>query len=201
MIGLLRSELYRTFALRSSWVSIAASIMLGVLFGIFDDAFWSLFAGLGSFGLAVMTTAQHYQHRTALLLFLGRPHRLLVLAAQCVAAAVVALFIALVSGISILDWGEGDKYRATLTVVPLIAVLGVAAASVVRRPLWLLGGAAGWLVFVEGLFGRLESPLPFTAFLTAASTGDDRMLLIFAAWTGAALLAAVIAIRRDLTGD
>ena len=38
-------------------------------------------------------TAQHYQHRTALLLFLGRPRRPQVLAAQFAAlvAAVVAI--------------------------------------------------------------------------------------------------------------
>jgi hypothetical protein len=200
MIGLLRSELYRTLMIRSGWVSIAATVALGLGFGIFDVAFWSLFAGLGSFGLAVMTTAQHYQHRPAVLLFLGRPRRLLVLTAQCLSAALVATGIALVSGVGVLNWGENDKYRATLAVVPLIAVFGVAAATVVRRPLWLLGAAAGWLVFVEGLFGRLESPLPFTAFLSAAG-GDEHFLLIFAGWTAAALLGAVIAIRRDLTGD
>lgn len=200
MIGLLRSELYRTFALRSGWVSIGVTVALGLIFGIFDTAFWSLFAGLGSFGLAVMLTAQHYQHRTALLLFLGRPRRVLVLAAQCLSAAIMATVIAVVSGLGAINWGDLAEYRSTLAAVPLVAVFGVATASVVRRPLWLLGAAAGWVIFVEGLFGRLASPLPFSAFLGAAA-GDTHLLLVFAAWTGAALLGAVIAIRRDLTGD
>jgi hypothetical protein len=94
----------------------------------------------------------------------------------------------------------GGQYRATLTAVPLAAIFGVANATVIRRPIWLLGGYAGWLLFVEGLIGKLESPLPFSSFPTAA-TGDPRHLLILLGWTVAALLAAVWSITRDLTGD
>jgi hypothetical protein len=200
MIAVLRSEMYRTLALRSGWVSIAASVTLGVLFGWFDTAFWSLFAGLGTFGLAVVTTAQHYQHRTALLLFLGRPRRLQVLAAQCVNAAGLAVAITVVSGLLVVKTGDGSWFLSTLVTVPLMAVFGVANATVVRHPLWLFAGYAGWLIFVEALIGRLESPLPLSAFLQAAK-GDDRYLLAFAGWTVAALVAAIVSIRRDLTGD
>lgn len=200
MIAVLRSELYRTLTLRSGWVSILLSIALGIAFGWFDTAFWSLFAGLGSFGLAVATTAQHYQHRTSLLLFLGHPRRLQVLAAQCVNAAAIAIAIAVISGLPVLYAGDDGQFGSTLAVVPLIAIFGVACATVVRHPLWLFAGAAGWLIFVEGLIGKLEGPLPFAAFLEAA-VGDTRYLLVFAAWTGGALLAAAVSIRRDLTGD
>ncbi|MGX6606419.1 hypothetical protein ACWKSP_30470 [Micromonosporaceae bacterium Da 78-11] len=200
MIAILRSEIYRTLILRSGWVSIAGSIALGISFAFFDTAFWSLFAGLSAFGMAVVTTAQHYQHRTALLLFLGRPRRLGVLAAQCVSAAGLALALAAVSGLGVVRAGDAPEFRATLAVVPLMAVFGVANATVVRRPLWLFAGYAGWLVFVEGLLGRLEGPLPFAAFLEAAG-GDRHYLLVFAGWTAAALLAAGFSISRDLNGD
>jgi ABC-2 type transport system ATP-binding protein len=200
MIAVLRSEVYRTLALRSGWVSIAVSIFLGVLFGWFDTAFWSLFAGLGAFGLAVVTTAQHYQHRTAVLLFLGQPRRLRILAAQCVGAAGFAVVIAVVSGLPVLSDDDADRFLSTLLVVPLMAVFGVANATVVRHPLWLFSGYAGWVVFIEALIGKLEGPLPFAAYL-AAATGDHLFLLIFAGWTTAAVLAAVLSIRRDLSGD
>ena len=200
MIGVLRSELYRTLTIRSGWLSIAGSISLGIGFAWFDTAFWALFAGLSALGMAVVTTAQHYQHRTALLLFLGRPRRLQVLAVQCVSAAGLALFVAAISGLPTTKAGDGPDYRATLTVVPLMAVFGVANATVVRRPLWLFAGYAGWLVFVEGLIGHLEGPLPFAAFLSAAE-GNAHYLLVFAGWTAGALVLAGFSITRDLTGD
>ena len=203
MIRVLRSELYRTLSIRSSWVSIAATIALGLLFGTFSVDFWALFAGLGAFAIASMTTAQHYQHRTALLLFLGEPHRLRTLAAQCVAAAVVTTVTAALSGLVVLGTGgtgDNEQFRATLTAVPILAVFSVAVATVVRRPTWLLAGAVAWLIFVEGLIGKLRYPLPFSAYLTA-STGKSANLLIFAAWTAAALIAAALTIRRDVTGD
>jgi len=199
MIAVLRSELYRTMAIRSGWVATALIIALGVAFAAFDTDFWSLFAGLGAFGLAIVTTAQHYQHRTALLLFLGQPRRLRVLAAQCVTAAGLALIIAAASGFPALSAGD-EQYGATLAVVPLMAVFGVANATVVRHPLWLFAGYAGWLIFVEALIGKLEGALPFAAFLAAAA-GDGHYLLVFAGWTAAALVAAAAAIHRDLTGD
>ena len=54
MIGVLRSELYRTVMLRSGWVSIAGSVALGIGFAFFDTAFWALFAGLSALGTAVV---------------------------------------------------------------------------------------------------------------------------------------------------
>jgi hypothetical protein len=100
----------------------------------------------------------------------------------------------------VLPSGEGEQYLSTVTVVPLMAVYGVANATVVRHPTWLFSGYAGWLLFVELLIGRMESPLPFSSFLGAA-TGRTDALLAFAAWTVAALIAAGWSIRRDLTAD
>jgi hypothetical protein len=201
VIAVLRSELRRTLLIRSSWVSIALTIAIGLTLGVLSVDFWSLFAGVGAFGIAATTTAQHYQHRTAILLFLGRPNRIGTLAAQCVAAAVITEVTAALSGVSV--WaggGEQQQFDTTLLVVPLITFFGVAVATVVRRPTWLLIGSMVWLLFAEGVVGKLRSSLPFSAYLTA-STGDRRQLLIFLAWTAGALLVAAWSINRDLSGD
>ena len=200
MIAVLRSEVYRTLSIPSSWASMAGALIVGALCAWFDENFWTLFAGLGAFGVAVVLTSQHYQHRTAVLLFLGEPRRLRALAAQAVTAMVIATALTAVSGVPVLPAGEGAQYRSTLLVTPLIALFGVANATVLRKPIWLLAGWGAWFVFVEGLIGRLESRLPFTSFLFAA-TGRDRFLIVFLGWTAAAVLAAVWSIRRDLTGD
>ena len=200
MIAVLRSELFRTLSIPSSWASMAGAVILGAMFGWFDENFWTLFAGLGAFGVAVVITSQHYQHRTAVLLFLGQPRRLRALTAQVLTAIVIALALTAFSGLTVLPAGERQQYLDTLTVTPLIALFGVANATVVRKPTWLFVGYGGWLLFVEGLIGRLESPLPFTSFMLA-STGNGRYLLAFTAWTAAATLGAVWSIRRDLTSD
>jgi hypothetical protein len=199
--AVLRSELRRTMMIRSSWVSIAATIAAGLTFGGFSVDFWSLVAGVGAYGIAATTTAQHYQHRTAVLLFLGRPHRLRTLAAQCLAAAIITTITTALSGLLVLsEGGEQPQFDTTLLVVPLITFFGVAVATVVRRPSWVLIGSMVWLIFAEGLLGKLNSPLPFSSFLTA-STGNYQHLLIFLAWTAGALVVAGYSINRDLTGD
>jgi hypothetical protein len=199
--AVLRSELRRTMMIRSSWVSIAATIAAGLTFGGFSVDFWSLVAGVGAYGIAATTTAQHYQHRTAVLLFLGRPHRLRTLAAQCLAAAIITTITTALSGLLVLsEGGEQPQFDTTLLVVPLITFFGVAVATVVRRPSWVLIGSMVWLIFAEGLLGKLNAPLPFSAFLTA-STGNSQHLLIFLAWTAGALVVAGYSINRDLSGD
>ncbi|MEU4690616.1 hypothetical protein [Actinoplanes sp. NPDC023714] len=199
MIAVLRSELHRSFTIRSSWISLAGFTTLAALTGWLSEEFWMLFAGVGAFGIAVMLTAQHYQHRTIILTFLGQPHRLRVLAVQCLVAILFALLLAAVSGIAVAWSGFGRQYVTTLAVIPLIAVFGVANATVVRRPLWLLAGYLGWLLFAEGLIGQLQEPLPFTSFLLAAA-GQPRFQLALLAWTAASLPVAAWFIRRDLAG-
>ncbi|MFY1688638.1 hypothetical protein [Plantactinospora sp. WMMB782] len=200
MIALVRSELYRMATIRSSWVSIAVFGVLGALFGAVNVDAWALLAGMGAFGFGVLGVSQHFQHRTAVLLYLARPNRLTTLLGQLLAGIVVALAFAAVSGVTVLAKGDLTQYRNTLTVVPLLAVFGAANAAVLRRPTWLFLGYAGWFVFVEGLLGRLTAPLPFSSFLGAAG-GDRTSLLVAAAWTLLALLAAALAIHRDVTTD
>lgn len=199
MIDVLRSELYRSVTIRSSWISLAGFAALAALAGWFSEEFWMLFAGLGAFGIAVMITAQHYQHRTVILVFLGRPYRLRVLAAQCLVAILYALVLAAISGVAVASSGFLARYLSTLAVVPLIAIFGVSNATIVRRPLWLLAGYLGWFIFAEGLIGRLEEPLPFTSFLYAA-TGDSTFRWALLAWTAASLPVAAWSIRRDMSG-
>ncbi|MDG4790661.1 hypothetical protein O7626_32935 [Micromonospora sp. WMMD1102] len=200
MIALVRSELYRMATIRSSWVSIAVFGVLGALFGAVNVDAWALLAGMGAFGFGVLGVSQHFQHRTAVLLYLARPNRLTTLLGQLLAGIVVAVGFAAVSGLPVLAKGDLTQYRNTLAIVPLLAVFGATNAAVLRRPTWLFLGYAGWFVFVEGLLGRLTAPLPFSSFLGAAG-GDRTSLLVAAAWTLLALLAAAITVHRDVTTD
>jgi hypothetical protein len=50
------------------------------------------------------------------------------------------------------------------------------------------------------MYGELQEPLPFSAYLDAAS-GDVGKLLILVGWTVATIIGAMVAIRRHLTGD
>ncbi|MET0422288.1 MAG: hypothetical protein ABW046_00340 [Actinoplanes sp.] len=200
MIALLRSELYRTTTLRSSWLSMACFAALGIGTGWFSEQFWTVFTAAGAFAVAAVTTAQHYQYRTAVLLFLGVPNRVVVLAAQCLVAALLAEVTAAASGLFVLGAGEADIYRTTLIAVPLIAVFGVANATVVRRPTWLFAGYGGWFIAVEGVLGKFQSRLPISSMLIGAS-GNTRYLLAFIGWTVLALAGAIWSIRRDLSSD
>ncbi|WDZ85859.1 hypothetical protein [Micromonospora cathayae] len=200
MFAVIRSDLHRTATIRSSRIFLLAFVVLGLLIGWVNADSWGLVAGMAAFGLAAMIVAQHHQHRTAVLLHLAVPRRMSVLAGQLIAAAVVTTALVAASGLTLLAGGEADRYRNLLTVVPLMAVFGAAGVTVVRRSTWFFFGCAGWFVFVEGLVGRLQTPLPFTAFLSAGS-GDVRGLLLASGWTALAVIAAGFALGRDLTGD
>ena len=198
MIAVFRSELHRTLTVPSSWISIGAAVLLGMSFALFSADFWSLFAALGVFGIAVVTTTQHYQHRTAMLLFLGQPKRWQALAAQCLATILVGLMVAAVSGLTTIISGDLQQFAGTMAAVPLLAVFGVASATTLRRPVPLFIGYGTWFVFAEGLAFRFRQPLPFTTFMSAAG-GNPRGLVFFAGWTVAALVVAIWTIHRDLT--
>jgi len=200
MISILRSELYRTATIRSSSVSLTVLILLGLLLGAVNIDAWALMAGMGAFGFAAMIVAQHYQHRTAFLLYLSQPRRMVVLGGQLVAAIVVATAFVATSGLAVLIRGESGPYKDLLTMVPIAAILAGSCASIVRRSTWLLLGCAGWFVFVEGLIGRLKLPLPFTALISAGA-GETRGLVIAALWAAVAVAVASLSIGRDLTGD
>ncbi|GLY06702.1 hypothetical protein [Actinoplanes sp. NBRC 101535] len=194
------SELYRILTVRSSWISILGFAFLGVATAWFSPEFWSMFAGMGGFGVAALTTAQHYQHRTVVLLLLGRPRRVRALIVQSVTAALLTIPPAAVSGLAVLRDGTPGSYLWTLAAVPVMAVFGVAGATVVRRPVWLLAGWGLWLLVVEGLLGQLDAPLPFSAYLSAAA-GDRHGFGVLLLWAGAGFLAGAVSIRRDLSGD
>jgi ABC-2 type transport system ATP-binding protein len=201
MIALIRSELYRTATIRSSWVSIALFGALAASFGVLSAYWWALFAGIGAFGIAVFTVARHYQHRTAALLYLARPKRFPVLLAQVISAVVISWVFTAVTGITaVLKDGNEATYRHTLAVVPIMAVFGAAAAAVVRRSSWLLYGFAVWFVLVEGLIGQMKWPLPISSYLDAAR-GDPYGLEVFVVWAAGTLAVAALMLRRDFAAD
>jgi hypothetical protein len=199
MTAVLRSELYRVLTTRSSWVTLALATAAAAMFGFLGPDSWALMAGLGAFAVAAIVTTSNYQHGTVVLLYLGQPRRLRALAAQALVGVVLATGTAALSGLFALGVAT-DRYAATMVVVPLMALFGVANAVLIRHPTWLLAGWGGWVVFVEGVISRFEQPLPFTAY-ERAGAGEPRYVAIFALWTLAALVLAVVAVRRDVAAD
>jgi len=200
MIAVVRSELYRLSTVRSSAMSLALFAGLGICLSMIGSDFWALLAGVGAFGFGATGISQHYQHRTAVLLYLARPQRIRVLLAQLVTALLVSLGFTLVSGLLVLIQGNPERYLITVLVAPIMALLGAAGAAVARSATFLFVGFATWILFVEAMYGRMQEPLPFSAYLDAAS-GDPRKLLILLGWTLAAIVGASLAVRRDLNGD
>jgi hypothetical protein len=200
MIAVVRSDLYRLFTIRSSAVALAVLGAAGNFFGVISADMWALLAGVGAFGFGVTGMTQHYQHRTAVLLYLARPRRASVLLGQLVTTVIVGFGFAALSGVSVLLHGDLDVYLRTLMVVPIMAVLGAATAAIVRRAVPLVVGFGVWVIFIEAMFGKMEQPLPFSAYLDAA-TGNVEKLLILLGWTLAAVLGALVAVHRDLNGD
>lgn len=200
MITVVRSELYRLATIRSSAISLAVFTGLGIVLSMIGSDFWALLAGVGAFGLGVTGVSQHYQHRTAVLLYLARPQRIRVLLAQLVTTLIVGTGFAVVSGLLVLIQGNRERYLITLVVAPLMALLGAAAAAIVRSATFLFIGFATWVLFVEAMYGKMQEPLPFSAYLDAAS-GDPKKMLILLGWTLAAMIGAAFAIQRDLNGD
>jgi hypothetical protein len=203
MLTLIRSELYRMATIRSSWVSIALFATLAASFGVLDAYWWAMFAGIGAFGISALTVGQHFQHRTAALLYLARPKRFPVLLAQVITTVAVSWGLAALTGITpyVNDGIRGElTYRHTMLVVPVMAVFAAATAAIVRRSSWLILGFAIWFVVVEGLVGQLKWWLPFSAYLKA-SGGDAFGLELFIFWAVVAVAAALPLLARDLPAD
>ncbi|MBF9127606.1 hypothetical protein I0C86_01130 [Plantactinospora sp. S1510] len=196
----MRSELYRVATIRSSWVSILVFGVVGLLLGAVNSDAWALLVGMGAYGLSAMIVSQHYQHRTAVLLYLAKPRRVVVLVGQVVTAVIVTVGVVAVSGLTVALNGDPNRYGNLLATLPVVAVFGAATAAIVRRSTWLFLGAACWFVFVEGLVGRLRAPLPFSTFL-GAGAGDPRSLVIAGGWTVMAVVVAMVAVGRDHTGN
>ena len=200
MIAVVRSELYRLSTVRSSAFSLAICTGAGILLGMIGSDFWALLAGVGAFGFGVTGVSQHFQHRTAVLLYLARPRRVRVLLGQLVTTVIVGVGFTAASGLGVLLQGNQERYLITLMVAPIMAVLGAAAAAIVRSATFLFVGFVAWIIFVEAMYGKLQEPLPFSAYLDAAS-GDMRKLVLLIGWTLATIAGAAFAIRRDLNGD
>jgi phosphatidylglycerophosphatase A len=197
VIAVVTSELYRFATIRSVWVSIVVVMVAAYAVSFFGAPFWGLVVGMGTFAITANVVGSQFAHRTVVLTYLARPNRLVVLAGQIVASALVGAFIALISAIGVRD--EPGLIVDGLIAVPLIAVFAAALATLVRRPLWLILGFVGWLIIVEGVIGQLDYPLPITMFLAAIS-GEQTQLGYFCAWTAGALALAVLLSRRDVTG-
>ena len=200
MIAVVRSELYRLATIRSSALSLAVFTGFGIVLSMVGSDFWALLAGVGAFGLGVTGVSQHYQHRTAVLIYLARPQRIRVLLAQLVTTLIVGTGFTVVSGLLVLIQGNRERYLITLLVAPVMALLGAAAAAIVRSATFLFIGFATWVLFVEAMYGKMQEPLPFSAYLDAAS-GDEKKMLILLGWTLATMIGAAFAIQRDLNGD
>lgn len=200
MTAVVRSELYRLSTVRSSALSLAVFTGAGIVLSMVGSDFWALLAGVGAFGFGATGIAQHYQHRTAVLLYLARPHRIRVLLGQLLTTLIVSLAFTVVSGALVLIQGNRERFLITVVVAPIMALLGAAGAAIARSATFLFVGFATWILFVEAMYGKLQEPLPFSAYLDAAS-GDLGKLLILAGWTLAAMVGAAFAVHRDLNGD
>jgi len=200
MTAVVRTELYRLATVRSWWLSVVGACALTTLVAFGESGPWAGLVGMVTFLFGVVGAAQHYQHRTAFLVFLARPRRLAVLAGQTVAYAAAALLFAAATGLPVLAQGRVDDYACTVLGAPLLAVFAVANAAILRRPIWIIIGWGLWFVIVDALIGRLEIPLPFSSYLNG-SVRDHTMGIALIGWAAVSLGAAGWFIRRDVTGD
>jgi len=201
MIAVIRSEIYRFRTVRSWWLSLIAAAAATAAMGYYGDAAWAGLVGMVTFLLGVVAAGQHYQHRTAVLMFLARPRRVAVLAGQALTYATAAGAFAAVTGIPVLLTGHPDEYLVTVIAAPVMAVFAVANAAILRRPIWIIAGYGVWFAAVEGVAGRLSLPGPFSGYLRGTAQTDLGMLAAFVCWAVLAAAAATWALRRDVTGD
>ena len=200
MIAVMRSELYRLATIRMWWLSILGAGVLTTGVGLLGDAAWALVLGMAVFGFGVVFGTQHYQHRTAVLVFLAKPWRVPVLAGQTLVFALGMTAFAMVTGLPTLA-GDPQSYVLGVMVTPPLAIFAVANAAILRKPIVILAGYGGWFLVVEVLLGQLRLPGPFTAFINAAARSSPLMVFVSAFWAVAATAAAWWAIRRDMAGD
>ncbi|MEV8515366.1 hypothetical protein [Dactylosporangium sp. NPDC051484] len=195
-----QAELYRLGTIRSWWVSLLAGWMLMLLIGVLGAGEWIFVVGLVAFVIGVVGGAQHYQHRTAVLVFLARPHRVVVLAAQALAYGLVAAVVTALGGLTRLVFGDWRTCLWAVLAAALLAVFGLANAVVLRRAIWIIVGYGVWFLVVEAFLGLLARPLPFSSYLGAAS-GRTGALAVLAGWVLASLAAAGALTRRDVNGS
>jgi|1185.fasta_scaffold37564_2 hypothetical protein len=200
MISVLKSELYRLGTIRSWWLSVLGAGVLTTAVTLLGDAAWAVVLGMAVFGFGVVFGTQHYQHRTAVLMFLAQPRRVRALVGQTLVFAFGATAFAVVTGVPMLAV-EPQSYVTTVVVTPFLAIFAVANAAILRRPIFILAGYGGWFFVVEVLLGRLELPGPFTAFLNTAARAQPMMLIPAVFWAMVAAAVASWAVRRDVAGE
>jgi hypothetical protein len=200
MTEVIRAELYRMYTLRSWRLALPAAALICLLAGLADTGAWTFLVGTMVFLLGVVGGAQHYQHRTAILLFLARPKRLTVLAGQAVAYGLVGGAFAGLTGVGALANGDFAQYAFTGIAAALMTVFAVANAAILRRPVWIIIGYGLWFVIVELLIFQGEFPGPFMGYL-AVMISEPMKLLALVFWTVVSLAVAVRAIARDVTGS
>jgi ABC-2 type transport system ATP-binding protein len=197
MIAVAQNELYRLRTVRAWWLTLPAAVALCLTAGMIDQTLWTFVVGAVVFLVGVVGTAQHYQHGTAILLFLARPQRLTVLLGHTLVYAALGAAVAAITGLGLVARQEWSTYGATIGGACLLAAFAVANAAIVRRPVWIISGYGSWLLVGELLLGQLQMPGPFTGYL-AASVEGPASLLILAAWTTLAMLVAARAVERDV---
>jgi hypothetical protein len=200
MIAIMASELYRLGTVRSWWLSLlgAAVLTTGVTF--LGDAPWAVVLGMAVFGFGVVFGTQHYQHRTAVLVFLARPRRTVVLAGQTLVFAFGAGAFAAVTGVPMLA-SQPASYLMGVMAAPFLAIFAVANAAILRKPITILAAYGGWFFVVEVLLGRLELPGPFTAFINTTARSSPQMVIVSVFWAVVATGVAWWAINRDVAGE
>jgi hypothetical protein len=200
VIAVMRSELYRLATIRMWWLSIIGAGVLTGGVSLLGDAAWAVVLGMAVFGFGIVFGTQHYQHRTAVLVFLAKPRRVQMLAGQALVFAAGMTGFAMVTGLPVLA-SAPESYVLGTMVTPLLAIFAVANAAILRKPIMILAGYGGWFLVVEMLLGRLELPGPFTAFINAAARSSPLMVYALAFWAAVATAVAIWAIRRDVTAD
>jgi len=181
--------------------------------------------------MGILAMSHEFRFGSATSTFLVTPRRGHVVGAKLIALAVVGLGFALVSmavavplsvwlirargGIVTWDGQVADVLLASVLVMVLYALLGIAVGALVRNQIAAIAGSLTWLFIMEGvLAGLLPDVAKWTpggatgaAIQVGTWAGTDHMLrpwglgiLVLVGWT--ALIAVVgtrSALRRDLT--
>ncbi len=208
---LLASELVKLRTIRTSYVLLLGTVLLsaGAAAGFVgsgsvdrDDSDPALSLGqAASFGtvfvtvLGILLVTNEYRHGTIMTTFLAEPHRVRVLFAKLVSAAIVGLVFALsavtAAAAVALPWlaGRGESLQLddqalegvgrVLLAFILTAVLAAAVGAIVQSQVGALVGWFIWILVVESvitvlsglLLTEVGEPDPVSKFLPGSSLG------------------------------
>lgn len=180
--------------------------------------------------LGVLAATQEFRYGTATSTYLAEPRRARVLVAKCVSAVVAGLAVAVVTlafsvglSIALIRSRDGDAtagaqlwqvLAASLLVLAVYGVIGVAIGALVRNQVVAVVGVLVWMLFVEQLlvpaFPAVGRWAPMGATYSLLQIGssidlDDALLgapvgglLLVGYAVGATVLAMAVAPRRDV---